>query len=60
MRLLSASELSLLEESLGAKTFDLDPLLALDRLYDTNSLSDADKKALTEKLLYAYASSDPP
>ena len=59
MRLLreaQAEELASLEESLTAKTFDLDPLLALDRLYSSHSLSDADKDALTEYLLYAYAS----
>ena len=59
MRLLreaQAEELASLEESLTAKNFDLDPLLALDRLYSSHSLSDADKDALTEYLLYAYAS----
>lgn len=56
MRLRQAEEMASLEEALSAKTFDLDLLLALDRLYAANSLTDAEKDALTESLLHAYAS----
>ena len=56
LRTQQAEELASLEESLSAQTFDLDLLLALDRLYASNSLSDTDKDALTEYLLHAYVS----
>lgn len=54
LRLAQAEELASLEEAYGAKTFDLDFLLSLDRLYAANSLSDADKDALTDILVRAY------
>lgn len=55
LRLLQAEELAELEKKYQAQGFDMELLLALDRLYAQNSLTDAEKNSMTEHLLHAYA-----